>query len=175
MSVRWRTLRWLAALAFLVVAGVSLAGHYGVRMNTTTSIPLGLYRRTMDARAPYIVFCPTQAQAQVANERGFRSRGFDCPDGFEPLIKPIRARQGDIVTVTARGIFVNDAYLSQSAAKHLDGSGRPLPRYPEGTYTVPPGMVWGISSYNASSFDSRYFGPISLSGAYSYAYPVWTF
>ena len=46
---------------------------------------------------------------------------------------------------------------------------------PAGMYAVLPGTVWVISSYNRFSFDSRYFGAISLDEKVQYAKPFWLF
>ena len=54
-----------------------------------------------------------------------------------------------------------------------DGEGRALPHGPLGTFTVPAGRVWLVSSYNPYSFDSRYFGPVALSAVRGVARPLW--
>jgi type IV secretory pathway protease TraF len=43
------------------------------------------------------------------------------------------------------------------------------------TYSVLPGTVWVISSYNRFSFDSRYFGPVRLDEKVQYARLFWLF
>jgi len=161
-----------ASLCFAVIV---VSGLYGYRLNTTDSVPVGIYQQTNDPRADYIAFCPTQEQIRIANERKYRHRSVVCADGFAPLVKPIRARSGDTVTVSKQGISVNGTMLLNSTAKRLDGQGRPLPVIPYGVYTVTPNTVWVVSSYNPASFDSRYFGPVSLTRIISYAKPIWTF
>lgn len=172
---RLALLFWLGGPAVLGVLAAVVCGACGYRINTTSSVPIGLYRHVSNPAAPYIAFCPTPAQGRLANERSYRYRSIACADGFAPLLKPIRARAGDTITVSAAGIFVNGVLLRNSAAKKLDGMGRRLPVIPPGTYSVAPNTVWVISSYNPQSFDSRYFGPVSLSRIISYAKPVWTF
>ena len=41
-------------------------------MNTSYSLPLGIYIRTDDSRAPLIEFCPVQPFAAESSERGYR-------------------------------------------------------------------------------------------------------
>jgi conjugative transfer signal peptidase TraF len=145
----------IAPIGLLFWAGAAL----GIRLNTSPSLPFGLYRVTADSSAPLVEFCPAKPVASFANARGYRQAG-SCPDGGTPLMKPIVARAGDVVEVTAASMRVNGNLLRNSAPLSRDTAGRALAPWPAGKYTVPPGMVWLISSYHARSFDSRYFGPI---------------
>jgi conjugative transfer signal peptidase TraF len=76
-------------------------------------------------------------------------------------MKPIVAVAGDTIDLSAQGIEVNGASIANSSPLRFDTKDRPLPHWPFGTYRVPAGTVWVISSFNNRSFDSRYFGPIS--------------
>jgi conjugative transfer signal peptidase TraF len=165
----------VALLAASSLCAVIVSANHGYRLNTTDSVPVGIYQQINDPRADYIAFCPTQEQIRIANERKYRYRSVGCADGFAPLIKPVRARSGDTVTVSAQGLSVNGTMLLNSTAKRIDGQGRPLPFIPYGVYSVAPNTVWVVSSYNPASFDSRYFGPVSLTRIISYAKPIWTF
>ena len=138
-----------------------LAWEAGVRINCSPSLPLGLYRATRDNRAPLIEFCPLDPYGRFAAGRGYRSIG-NCPDGAGPLMKPVVASEGDIVDVSNRGIAVNGVLISNTAPKTKDSQGRPMKPWPDGKSRVPRGFVWVASSYNAWSFDSRYFGPIPI-------------
>src|SRR5260370_5434540 len=83
----------------LVLAGLFLAGAsfgiwaYGVRINMTRSLPLGLYRITHDPDARLVAFCPSPDAMDVSASRGYRgqSYGFGCPNGAPPLMKPVVA------------------------------------------------------------------------------------
>jgi conjugative transfer signal peptidase TraF len=79
-------------------------------------------------------------------------------------LKPVVAKPGDVVELSARGISVNGALLSNTAPLSKDTKGRPLEPWPFGRYVVASGTVWVASSYHPRSFDSRYFGPISAAG-----------
>jgi conjugative transfer signal peptidase TraF len=165
----------LAGLGLTLVGGVCLAAYCGLRWNATDSVPIGLYRLTDAAHGSYISFCLTGPYGVLANDRGYRERSIACPDGFAPLVKPIVARTGDVVTVSHWGISVNGTLLKSSIAAKQDGRGRSLSAMSDGTYQVAPGTIWVISTYNPMSYDSRYFGPISLPRIISYARPAWTF
>jgi len=168
-------------LGALIVSGVALcvailvAGHGGLRLNTTDSVPLGFYRLTDKEHGNYITFCPLGADAQLMSERGYRPRGVGCADGFEPLIKPVAARAGDMVTIGFGGISVNGRLLGNTVAKKQDSQHRLLPSLPRGCYPVQAGTVWVLSTYNPLSYDSRYFGAVPTERIISYAKPIWTF
>jgi conjugative transfer signal peptidase TraF len=162
-------------VAILISAPVGLlfwAGSaFGIRLNTSPSLPFGLYRVTADTAAPLIEFCPSEPVASFANVRGYRQVG-SCPDGGTPLMKPIVAREGDVVEVSAAGVRVNGTLLRNSAPLARDTAGRPLTPWPAGKYTVPLGEVWLISDYHARSFDSRYFGPVPTALIRSHLRPL---
>jgi conjugative transfer signal peptidase TraF len=67
---------------------------------------------------------------------------------------------GDIVEVSDRGLAVNGVLLPNTAPKTKDSKGRPMTPWASGRYRVAVGFVWVASTYNAWSFDSRYFGAI---------------
>ena len=151
----------------IVAVGVSvftfqLCGFLGIKINTSPSLPLGLYVGTSDPNANLIEFCPAEPFASLAIARGYRNEG-TCPDGAAPLLKPIAAKPGDSVELSKRGIEVNGKLLPNTAPLEVDTKARPLTAWRFGCYTVQPGTVWVASSYNPRSFDSRYLGPIAVS------------
>jgi conjugative transfer signal peptidase TraF len=166
------------AVAFGAIAAVtvaaSLASIFGIRLNTSYSLPMGLYLRTSDPCASLIEFCPQGRYAVESSERGYRTSGF-CPDGAVPLLKPIVAKPGDTVEISVAGIAVNGHLLPQTAPVPKDRLGRRLEAWPNGRYTVAAGMVWVASSYNRGSYDSRYMGPIPTRLIRSRLKPLWTF
>jgi conjugative transfer signal peptidase TraF len=168
-------------LGALIISGLTLcvailiAGRGGLRLNTTDSVPLGFYRLTDKDHGQYITFCPLGADARLMNERGYRPRGVGCPDGFEPLIKPVAARAGDTVTIGFGGISINGRLLGNTIAKKQDSQHRLLPAPLRGSYPVQAGTVWVLSTYNPLSYDSRYFGAVPTERIISYAKPIWTF
>jgi conjugative transfer signal peptidase TraF len=144
----------------VVVATFQLSGSLGLRINTSPSLPMGLYITTADPGANLVEFCPVEPFATLSIVRGYRDPG-TCGDGAAPLLKPIVAKSGDVVEVSARGISVNGGLLSNTAPLSKDTKGRPLEAWPFGRYVVASETVWVASSYHPRSFDSRYFGPIS--------------
>jgi len=167
------------SLPVLVFGGGALAlaltaEWAGLRLNDSPSMPIGLYVRTSsESRSSLVVFCPPESFAQLSVERGYRSRG-NCPDGAEPLAKPMAARPGEIVELSATGMAVNGRLLPHTAPLVTDTAGRPLPHWPFGRYVVAPGTVWVASTYSPRSLDSRYFGPVEASQVREHVRPLLT-
>jgi conjugative transfer signal peptidase TraF len=145
--------------AAVLSAGSFLCYGLGVRINVSPSLPFGLYRVDATGAAKLAEFCPAAPFGDLANIRGYRHAG-SCPDGGSPLLKPIVAQAGDMVSVSPEGVYVNGRLLPNSAPRTKDAAGRALVPWRFGTYVVKPGTLWVLSSYHPRSFDSRYFGPI---------------
>jgi conjugative transfer signal peptidase TraF len=141
------------------IATFQLCGFLGVRINTSPSLPMGLYVTTVDGSAKLVEFCLAEPFATLSIVRGYRHRG-TCSDGGAPLLKPIIAKPGDVVDVSSLGLSVNGTPLPNTAPLTTDTKGRRLEAWPSGRYVVAPGTVWVASSYHRRSFDSRYFGPV---------------
>ena len=160
--------------AALVIAGIGGAFQLGgIRVNASSSLPIGLYRTTSDKTARLIEFCPVEPFASMSAKRAYRRKG-NCQDGAEPLMKPTVAMAGDIVDLSSNGVAVNGRLLLNSAPLPLDTKNRPLRHWPFGTYRVAPSAVWVISSFNARSFDSRYFGPVPIASIRCHLRPLLT-
>ena len=160
LSDRLPKVRRAALVAIVVsIAVFQLFGFLGLRLNTSPSLPVGLYVVTTDGSTNLIEFCPAEPFAALSLIRGYRDAG-SCQDGGAPLLKPIVAKAGDAVELSGRGISVNGLLLPNTAPLSKDTKGRPLTAWPFGWYSLTPGTVWVASSYHSRSFDSRYFGPV---------------
>jgi conjugative transfer signal peptidase TraF len=157
----------------LVTASGFVAGFAGVRVNTSSSLPLGFYIRTNQGSAGLIEFCPSEPYASLSRDRGYRVRGFTCPDRAVPLLKPVVAQAGDVVKVSLAGIAVNGRLLPNTASLRRDAANRPLQALPSGTYRVRPGTVWVASTYSRGSYDSRYIGPVEEKSIRGRLRPLW--
>jgi len=157
----------------VLVVSCLIGAVLGVRVNTSYSLPMGLYIATSDPAAALIEFCPVGPLARQSSERGYRTPGITCSDGAVPLLKPIVARDGDHVEMTPVGIKVNGALLPKTAPVAKDALSRPLMPWPFGIYQVEPGTVWVASTYHRGSYDSRYMGPISVSQIRRRLKPLW--
>jgi conjugative transfer signal peptidase TraF len=168
---RPRTAERIITVALVTMVGTfAICGVAGIRINGSPSLPVGLYLVTAHSDANLVEFCPVGPFASFGIARGYRDAG-RCSDGGVPLLKPVVARAGDSVEVSAAGLAVNGHLLPNTAPMKRDTNNRPLTGWPEGRYTVAPGSVWVASSYNARSFDSRYFGPVPLTSIRGYVRP----
>jgi conjugative transfer signal peptidase TraF len=161
----------------LGVLGVlaALAHQTGVVINTTTSLPLGLYR-TIEApvaRGAYVKFCPPQSAVfDEAARRGYLHAGF-CPGGYGPLLKRVLAVPGDRVQVAGDGVRIDGRLVPLSAPMWADGSGRPMPRYVQDRVLATSELML-MSDVSPVSFDARYFGPLDRGQVQAVIEPLFT-
>ncbi|APO69796.1 conjugal transfer signal peptidase protein TraF 1 (plasmid) [Rhizobium gallicum] len=170
---RRRTIMVLGASAMAVGLLSAAAWLGGLRLNLTPSEPLGLWRIEMPQRAiaagDLVFICPPQTPPfEEARHRLYLARGL-CPGGVAPLIKSVAALAGQHVEI-GEDIRI-DGRLASSHLHRIDGAGRPLRPFAGGI--VPPGYFYLHSPF-ASSYDSRYFGPIPASGLLGLARPILT-
>jgi conjugative transfer signal peptidase TraF len=167
----------LCAAGAIVLATLGTTYQAGLRFNTTPSMPIGLWEivpgHAFPKRGDIVTVClPDDVTARLAMRRGYIARGA-CPDGAEPLVKPIAAAAGDVVTVSATGISVNATPISNSAPLARDEAGRALHSMPAGSYRLAPGELWLLSGHDNRSFDSRYFGAVPVVNVLGVARPIW--
>ena len=171
--------RIAAGVAIVGVAALLLAaGGYaaGARVNTTKSIPVGLYWTSSAPveKGAYVLFCPPQLGVfDDAKERGYIGAGF-CQGGYGYMMKRVLAAKDDAVSVADDGVRVNGELLAHSKPIQADKSGRPLPRFQASTYTLGSAELLLMSDVSDTSFDGRYFGPINRSQVQTVIRPVIT-
>ena len=147
----------------------------GFRLNLTPSEPLGLWRIVALQRpvktGDLVFICPpATAPFEEARRRGYVRRGL-CPGGFAPLIKTVAALPGQHIEI-GPDVAVDGKPIPSSIVRTSDGEGRPITPFKTGI--VPPKNMFLHSSF-ASSYDSRYFGPVFDTGLLGLARPVLTF
>lgn len=164
---------WALSLTGLVAVCAACGRATGLRINATASAPTGLWivrEIGVDGlgRGQLVEICPPSAPVVGwMRDRGYLAAG-GCDTNVAPLLKPVRAIAGDVIELQAgRPAMVNGRELPNTQTLSL------LPAYPAGAYRVQPGEVWVFSSYSGSSFDSRYFGPVSVSYVRGIATPLW--
>ncbi|MGA2113366.1 MAG: conjugative transfer signal peptidase TraF [Bryobacteraceae bacterium] len=138
-----------------VLGAFALFNAADLRINASASLPVGLY--IVNPNGGFVEFCPDDRG--LSAHRHYRARG-GCSDGAAPLLKPVIAGPADEIVLSPAGIAVNGNLLPRTAPLEHDTEGRPLSHWPPGRYSAAQGILWVASSYNARSYDSRYFGPI---------------
>lgn len=165
--------RTIGISALALTACMSGAVASGVIFNFTDSAPTGLWiieplHNLSVKRGTLIAVCPPDSYL-VRAVADFRllPQG-DCPGAnVAPLLKPAAAVSGDVVRLYKGELAtVNGITLPNTIAKST------LPSWPNGEYLVKPGEVWLFSSYSKDSFDSRYFGPVSVANIRGLAAPL---
>ena len=148
----------------------------GFYINTTPSLPVGLYRIVDEpvSKGAYVAFCPPQSDVfEMAVTRGYINAG-NCPGGTRQLLKRVHAVAGDLVLIDETGITVNGLWLPNSAPLSTDAYGAALPQYSfdavlgESEYLL-------LSDLNPHSLDARYFGVIDRAQIVHVVRPVFTF
>lgn len=170
-----RILQFLAAAAVIMSALAATAFAGGYRLNLTPSEPLGLWRIEELQRpvsiGDLVFLCPpTTAVFEDARRRGYLRQGL-CAGGVAPLIKTVAALPGQRVDITDH-VLVDGRLVPASSVWRADGEGRAI--NPDAGGVVPPHHLFLHSPF-ASSYDSRYFGPVPDSGLLGLARPVFTF
>lgn len=165
----------LSVAAGLLIVLFAAGWIGGLRINTTPSEPLGLWRiipltRSVLPGETVFVCPPDNVAVREARQRGYLRPGL-CPGGFGPLIKTVIAVAGQHVDVTDR-IVIDGVPIPGSRILEKDAQGRSLRRDQSGM--VRPGEVYLHSGFIAS-WDSRYFGPVSDSGVLGLAQEVLTY
>ncbi len=177
MTTCWSCVRHPMVIAGLCFAlGLVLAHQAGLRINTTRSIPLGLYRMSSDpiAKGAYVLWCPPERQEfDLAKERGYIGAGF-CPGGYGNMMKKVVASRHDVVSVTDAGVRINGTLIPASQPMEADSMGRPLPRFRITDHVLASSEFLLMSDTNSRSFDARYFGPVHRAHIQSLMYPLWT-
>jgi len=167
--------RWPLLVLLACSAIVGATWHWGLRLNVSRSAPRGLYRMmpVAPSRGAFVGVCLPPDVGRFGRGRGYLGPG-DCPGGIQAVIKQVIALPGDLVEVTPTEVRVNDRRLPRSATAALDSAGRPLPHVPWGRHRVPPEQVWLLGPGDPRSWDSRYFGPLSLADIRATVVPVFT-
>lgn len=170
MSLGARGARWpLALLAgSLVALGWAALTTSPPRLvyNASDSVPVGWYRISpANSLAPgdlVLVHLPPKAKS-LAAQRGYLPASV-------PLLKTVAAVAPQQVCVRGAQVRVD----GQLVARRLrwDRQGRALPAW-RGCRRLVGDELFLLSSSNPASFDSRYFGPVSVDAVIGRAQPLW--
>ncbi|EBM5962850.1 TPA: conjugative transfer signal peptidase TraF [Salmonella enterica subsp. enterica serovar 16:l,v:-] len=165
----------IVSVSLLTAVVCGLGYSAGLRINTTKSIPVGLYKISpkVPEKGDYVIFCPPEkAIFSMAQNRGYIGSGF-CPGGYGEMMKKILAAKGDEVAFRADGVYVNGKLLPYSKPFSVDPGGRELPAIRE-VYTLGKTELLLMTDRSPSSFDGRYFGAVTTSQIISTVLPVFT-
>jgi conjugative transfer signal peptidase TraF len=146
----------------------------GLWLNTSPSLPLGLYRvaSAPPAVGADVIVCLPLTLGRAARDREYLGPG-PCPGGAARLGKTIAATAGAVVDVRADGVWIDGHRVPESVPLARDRAGRPLARQADGPHRVPPGMVFLLATHHPRSWDSRYYGPIPSTAVLAVVRRIW--
>ena len=167
--------RWPPLVMAVMMAIALVSPLAGVGLNTSPSVPRGLYRTVPEApeRGALVLVCLPAAIAAFGRGRGYLGPG-PCPGGAQPVLKRVGAVAGDVVDLADSAVTVNGVAILARSIAPQDSSARPLPRIARGTYRVVGDALWLFGPSHRNSWDSRYFGPVPLSAVRAVVQPVLT-
>lgn len=156
-----------------------LLGLAGARVNTTPSLPRGLYWQDetigtdqTPLKGQLVWFCPPESPViALAKQRGYLGIG-TCAAGTQPMLKQVVAVAGDQIEIGQQATRVNGTALNNSAQLPKDREGKPLPAFKQ-TLTLQQNQVLLMALEHPRSFDGRYFGPIDTRFIQGTLRPVW--
>ena len=127
---------------------------YKIMFQITPSLPRGAYWIDKPEKITTGMLCVFPIPPDVYGMMKSREWLPEHVDFY--LMKPVVAQQGDVVEVSARGLYINNRYFGP--VYHSDSQGLPLPKVYR-RYLLGPGEYFVATAYS-KSFDSRYFGKI---------------
>lgn len=173
--------KWPLYVAAAVVAAYGLAWFtgYSVAVNPSVSMPRGLYvLAPVEApqRGDVVSACISNLEAaKVYRERNYIGPSERCAAGLPPVMKPVAAVPGDVVELTAMGVWVNGQLMPKSRVFDTDSNGRPIDHLPLGwKKTLAPGEFFILANYIERSLDSRYYGPVQRADIHGRVRPIYT-
>lgn len=165
----------VASSALLVASAVHGSSLLPLRVNWTSSAPLGLYRELAASprRGDLALVCLPSGLESFGRSRGYLWAG-SCPGGSSPILKQVVALPGDEIDLQQRSVAVNGRLLDCAALHDVDSLGRPLDHVGFGRRKVSDDEAWVLGVHRERSWDSRYFGPIPASSIVGVARPLLT-
>jgi len=85
-----------------------------------------------------------------------------------PVLKPVVALAGDLICRAYAAVSINGRLVA--IARDVDRHGRPLPRW-QGCRRLSPSEIFLLARH-PNSFDSRYYGALTLSAVCGIARPL---
>jgi conjugative transfer signal peptidase TraF len=135
--------------------------------NPSASVPIGWYRigppGPLHVGSIVLANLPVRA-AVLAAQRNYLPLGI-------PLLKPVAARSPQRVCTQDHRVRIDG--VAVATALTVDRHGRSLPVW-QHCRPLLDDELFLLSTTNPASFDSRYFGPVSVSAVIGSAQPIWT-
>lgn len=166
----------LAVICITSVLLAALSITFHLRINTSSSMPIGIYRevQTQIIRGSLVEVCLPDAIAKIGLMRSYLAGG-RCLNRAEPVIKEVIAVGGDTVDLHNENIQVNGRVVSNSKTLTADSGGRAIPAVPRQRYVLQANGLWLYGNHHIASWDSRYFGAIHSRSVVAVLQPILVF
>ena len=167
---------WGSAFLIGLIITALLFQILGFRVNLTDSIPVGLYQiqNGIPIKNAFVIFCPDERRAfRQGLERAYIGHGL-CAGGYGYLMKQVVATEGDIISVSTQGVYVNKKPIPYSKPKSKDAKNRKLEHWQAVNYQLKKDEFLTMSNQSEYSFDSRYYGLIHKEQIKGAITPIWT-
>lgn len=170
MTLGARSARWpLALLAgSLMALGWTAIAASSPRLiyNASDSVPVGWYRispaNTLAPGDLVLVHLPPEVKS-LAAQRGYLPANV-------PLLKAVAATAPQRVCVQGSQVRIDGVVVARRM--RWDRQGRALPTW-QACRRLVSDELFLLSGNNPASFDSRYFGPVSVDAVIGRAQPLW--
>ena len=147
----------------------------GMRINLTSSLPLGIWKIdksfTRIEKGDHVWFAATKEIADFALERGYLEKNTKCENNTIPLLKTVYGLPGDTYSFHDNEIRINNITVKNTKRRINDSKERPMPRISNGI--VRENQLF-VLTMHTHSYDSRYFGPIPIENVEGTARPIIT-
>ena len=146
----------------------------GLIINTTNSIPVGIYIKTKDELKlnSYVAICLDGESAKIAKERGYLSAGF-CKGNTELILKKISGVPGNQIKISEEGVMVENVLVNNSKPLIKDVMGRSLPALQISRRLETNEYI--AMANNLYSYDSRYIGVVNKKQIVSVIVPIFLY
>lgn len=154
---------------------IFILSQLGYRLNPSDSIPIGLYKisNSSSFKNKYIIFCPdNRDEFSQAVDRGYIDNGF-CQSGFGYMMKKVVAIAGDVISVTDKGVIVNNKLQPYSTPLKKDGANRALNQWRINDYQLKNNELLTMTDQDRWSFDGRYYGLVKANQIKGVITPIW--
>ena len=158
----------LIGVLFVAVSVIASLFHGNYYLNTSSSVPIGLYRKEalpekLSKGQFVLLFVPENLKQFLYSSGGFPKRW--------KLLKQIGGVEGDSFKIENGKFYINNKFIGN--VHKTDSKGRAIPGIePNKKQIVKSGNVLLVATGLELSFDSRYFGEVGKENIIGIATPI---
>ncbi len=145
-----------------------------LRLNLSTSMPRGIYYISADqpTRGSFITLCLPAANVYHSVYPQSHFSG-SCPNHTQPLLKQLVGLSGDRIDLDPNQITLNGVALPHSSSFVMQNKRLPNSSIQKIVLVLNEQQIWVYGTKSIRSYDSRYFGPLSMGDIVAVVTPLW--